>query len=64
MTEIFFGTIGEIAAGIRGKKFSPVEVIEAHLDRIAVLQPKLNAFVHLDSEGALRQARAAEAAVT
>jgi Asp-tRNA(Asn)/Glu-tRNA(Gln) amidotransferase A subunit family amidase len=64
MAEIFFGTIGEIAAGIRGKKFSPVEVIEAHLDRIAVLQPKLNAFVHLDSEGALRQARAAEDAVT
>ncbi|MGC1621171.1 MAG: amidase [Candidatus Acidiferrum sp.] len=63
MTEIFFGTIGEIAGGIRGKKFSPVEVIEAHLERIATLQPKLNAFVHLDSEGARRQARAAEAAV-
>lgn len=61
--KIIFGTIAEIAAGIREKKLSPVEVVEAHLERIAALQPKLNAFVHLDAEGARRQARAAEAAV-
>jgi Asp-tRNA(Asn)/Glu-tRNA(Gln) amidotransferase A subunit family amidase len=64
MSKIIFGTIEEIAAGIREKKFSPVEVVEAHLKRVAELQPKLNAFVHLDAEGALRQARAADAAVT
>ena len=61
--KIIFGTIAEIAAGIREKKFSPIEVVEAHLQRIAELQPKLNAFVHLDEESARRQARAAEAAV-
>ncbi len=63
MAKIIFGTIAEIAAGIRAKKFSPVEVVEAHLERIAELQPKLNAFVHLDAKGARRQARAAEVAV-
>ncbi len=63
MSQIIFGTISEIAAGIREKKFSPVEVVKAHLDRAAELQPKLNAFVHLDSDGALKQARAAETAL-
>jgi Asp-tRNA(Asn)/Glu-tRNA(Gln) amidotransferase A subunit family amidase len=63
MDKIILGTIAEIVAGIRGKTFSPVEVVEAHLERVAEVQPKLNAFVHLDAEGARRQARAAEAAV-
>jgi Asp-tRNA(Asn)/Glu-tRNA(Gln) amidotransferase A subunit family amidase len=63
MEKIIFGTIAEIAAGIRKKKFSPVEVVDAHLERAAALQPKLNAFVHLDAEGARKQARAAEAAL-
>jgi Asp-tRNA(Asn)/Glu-tRNA(Gln) amidotransferase A subunit family amidase len=63
MDKIIFGTIAEIAAGIRVKKFSPVEVGDAHLERIAALQPKLNAFVHLDAEGACKQARSAEAAL-
>lgn len=62
--KIIYGTIAEIAAGIRGKKFSPVEVVEAHLERIATLKAKLNAFVHLDAEGARVQARAAEAATS
>ncbi len=63
MSKIIFGTIAEIAGGIREKRFSPVEVVDAHLERVAALRPKLNAFVHLDSEGARKQARAAEAAV-
>jgi len=62
MDKIIFGTIAEIASGIRDRKFSPVEVVEAHLERVAELQPKLNAFVHLDAEGSLKQARVAEAA--
>src|SRR5207248_9579160 len=42
------------------KKISPAEIVELHLKRIEKLQPKLNAFVHLDAEGARRQARVAE----
>ena len=63
MNKIIFGTIAEIAAGIRERKFSAVEVVKEHLDRISELQPKLNAFVHIDADGALKQARAAETAV-
>jgi Asp-tRNA(Asn)/Glu-tRNA(Gln) amidotransferase A subunit family amidase len=63
MSKIIFGTITEIAAGIREKKFSAVEVVTEHLDRISELQPKLNAFVHLDADAALEQARAAKTAM-
>jgi Asp-tRNA(Asn)/Glu-tRNA(Gln) amidotransferase A subunit family amidase len=63
MEKIIFATIADIATGIREKKFSPVQVVDAHLERAAALQPKLNAFVHLDVEGAREQARAAEAAL-
>jgi Asp-tRNA(Asn)/Glu-tRNA(Gln) amidotransferase A subunit family amidase len=63
MDKIIFGTIAEIAVGIREKKFSPVEVVNAHLERASALQPKLNAFVHLDADGARKQARVAEAAL-
>jgi Asp-tRNA(Asn)/Glu-tRNA(Gln) amidotransferase A subunit family amidase len=63
MDKIIFGTIAEIASGIRDRKFSPVEVVDAHLERVAEVQPKLNAFVHLDAGGALKHAGVAEAAV-
>ena len=48
---------------IRGKKISPVELAEAHLAKIERLNPKLNAFVHVDADRVRREARAAEAAV-
>src|SRR5215469_10939336 len=53
----------QIAEHIRKREISPVEVIEAHLARIRDLNPKLNAFVEVDSKGALRQAREAEEVV-
>jgi Asp-tRNA(Asn)/Glu-tRNA(Gln) amidotransferase A subunit family amidase len=53
----------EMAAAVRGKHVTPMELIEAHLERIARFNPKLNAFVHLDVDGARRQAKAAEAAI-
>lgn len=63
MTMSPFSTIAEMGSSIRTRKISPVEVVESHLRRIESLQPKLNAFVHLDVESARAQARAAEAAV-
>jgi Asp-tRNA(Asn)/Glu-tRNA(Gln) amidotransferase A subunit family amidase len=44
------------------KKISPVELVDAHLARIAQLNPRLNAFVALDEERSKRDARALEAA--
>src|ERR1700736_6146355 len=63
MDSIYFADIAEVAGKIRTKEISPREVIDAHLGRIEKLQPKLNAFAHVDVEGARRQARAAETAI-
>jgi Asp-tRNA(Asn)/Glu-tRNA(Gln) amidotransferase A subunit family amidase len=63
MTELTFLSAVSMAEQIRQKKLSPVELVEAHLSRIQELNPKLNAFVQIDVEGARRQALLAEAAV-
>jgi Asp-tRNA(Asn)/Glu-tRNA(Gln) amidotransferase A subunit family amidase len=52
-----------IAAEIRSKSISPVEVAQVHLERIERLNPKLNAFVDCQPEHVLQQARAAEQSV-
>src|ERR1700691_4510991 len=53
----------EIAAQIRRKERSPVEVARVHLDRIERLNPELNAFVDHQPESVLAQAREAEKAI-
>ena len=53
----------DIAARIRRREVSPVEVARAHLDRIERLNPRLNAFVDCQPEAVLAQARAAEKAI-
>jgi Asp-tRNA(Asn)/Glu-tRNA(Gln) amidotransferase A subunit family amidase len=58
-----YGTIAKITQEIRSKNLSPVEIVELHLKRMETLQPKLNAFVHLDAEGAREQAQAVESSV-
>ena len=55
--------VAETLEKFRRKEISPVEMITAHLQRTQALQPKLNAFVHLDAESALARARQAEAAI-
>jgi len=58
-----YSTIKEIAKGISSKAFSPVEIVDAHLHRIASCGPKLNAFVHLDEHEARIQAAVAQSSV-
>ena len=53
----------ELAAMIRARQVSPVEVLDAHLAVIVQVNPKLNAIVTLAEPQAREQARAAEAAV-
>jgi amidase len=53
----------EIATLVGQRDVSPIEVVESHLARIDALNPSLNAFVHVDREGALARAREAEATV-
>ncbi|MCW6512321.1 amidase [Lichenifustis flavocetrariae] len=52
-----------LAALIRKKEVSSREVVQAHLDRIAAVNPKINAVVTLMAEDALRAADAADKAV-
>ena len=63
MSELTFLSAVSMAQQIREKKISPVELAEAHLAKIERLNPKLNAFVHVDSERVRSEARNAEAAV-
>ena len=55
-------TIAGLAARLAAREVSAVELARDTLDRIARLDPALNAFVTLDAEGALAQARAADEA--
>jgi aspartyl-tRNA(Asn)/glutamyl-tRNA(Gln) amidotransferase subunit A len=52
-----------LAALIRTKQFSSREVVQAHLDRIEAVNPKINAVVTLMAEEALTSADAADKAV-
>ena len=63
MPDLHYLSASVLAKKIRNQSISPVELVEAHLVRIDRLNPVLNAFTHVDAEGARRQARAAEAVV-
>ena len=52
-----------LAALIRTKKVSSLEVVQAHLDRVAAVNPKINAVVTLMAEDALKAADTADRAV-
>ena len=62
MDELVQQTLSAIANLIRKREVSPVEIAQAHLDRIAELNPALNAIVTLAPD-VLEHAKEAEAAV-
>jgi aspartyl-tRNA(Asn)/glutamyl-tRNA(Gln) amidotransferase subunit A len=51
----------EIAQEFAAKRLAPVELVTALLARIEALDPRLNAFIRLDAEGAMQAAKQAEA---
>ncbi|HLZ70994.1 MAG TPA: amidase [Dehalococcoidia bacterium] len=59
-SELTTMTVAEAAAQIERRSLSPVELTRAYLDRIARLNPTINAYVTLTAEQALAAARAAE----
>ena len=61
MTASHWLSATEIAKAYAAKTLSPVELLTAQLARIETLDPKLNAFIRLDAEGAMLAARQAEA---
>lgn len=62
--EFGFMPARRMAAMVRDRQVSPVEVTQAILARIERLEPRVNAFAHLAPEQAMAAARKAETAVT
>ncbi|MGV9375142.1 amidase [Nonomuraea sp. NPDC003707] len=61
MSELHYSTATELAHLIRTRQVSAVEVVQAHLDRIEQVNPRVNAIVTLVAEQALDAAKAADA---
>ncbi|SDC12813.1 amidase [Belnapia rosea] len=55
--------LAEAAALIAARRLSPVELLQSCLDRIAAVEPRLNAIIRLVAEEAMADARAAEAEI-
>jgi aspartyl-tRNA(Asn)/glutamyl-tRNA(Gln) amidotransferase subunit A len=61
--ELAFASISEIGKLYRRRKLSPAELTKFLLERIELLNPRLNAYLTLNAETALRDATAAESAL-
>ncbi|MGH8834899.1 MAG: Asp-tRNA(Asn)/Glu-tRNA(Gln) amidotransferase subunit GatA [Actinomycetes bacterium] len=62
MTELTRMSAAETALAIARGEVAAAEVARAHLDRIAAVDDKLHAFLHVDTAGAMAAARAVDAA--
>lgn len=60
-TDLTRASAADLAEGLAGKAFSSVEVTQAHLERIAAVDGQVNAFLHVDPEGAIATAREIDA---
>ena len=63
MSKLAFKSATELAAMIRAKEISAVELLEHYLDRVERYNPDLNAIIVLDVERARVRAREADAAL-
>ncbi len=64
VTELCFLSAVELGRLIESRQVSPVEVVEAHLERIEATEPTLNSFITRPGEEALEAAREAEAEIS
>jgi aspartyl-tRNA(Asn)/glutamyl-tRNA(Gln) amidotransferase subunit A len=60
MSELTTKSAAELAGLIATGDVSSVEVTQAHLDRIAAVDDRVHAFLHVDTDGALAAARAVD----
>jgi amidase len=63
VNDLVFSTAHQLAAIVRERKASAVEVLEAHLSHIAQRNPPLNAIVTLNEEQARQRAQEADVAL-
>ncbi|MGZ5417021.1 MAG: Asp-tRNA(Asn)/Glu-tRNA(Gln) amidotransferase subunit GatA [Nocardioides sp.] len=60
MSDLTRRTAAELADALAAGETTSVELTRAHLDRIAEVDGAVHAFLHVDAEGALEQARASD----
>ncbi|HSE72558.1 MAG TPA: Asp-tRNA(Asn)/Glu-tRNA(Gln) amidotransferase subunit GatA, partial [Nocardioidaceae bacterium] len=60
MSDLIRRTAAELADALAAGETSSVELTGAYLDRIATVDGDVHAFLHVDADGALAQARAAD----
>jgi aspartyl-tRNA(Asn)/glutamyl-tRNA(Gln) amidotransferase subunit A len=63
MNAIIRATAADLAAKIKSRELSSVEVTVAHLQRIEAVDPAVHAFLHIDSERALQAAMRIDAKI-
>ena len=63
MSDLLKMSLSEVAAAIRRKRVSSLEVTRACIERAKAVQPQVNCFIALEEEEVLRAARAADRAV-
>ncbi len=63
MSDLTRLTAAQTAAAVAAGEVRAVDVTQAHLDRIAAVDGALHAFLHVDTDGALAQAKRVDAAV-
>jgi len=59
-SELVFRPAAELAPLLKARKISPVELVRACLDRIDAVNPRVNAFITVTGDQAVREARRAE----
>jgi len=63
MEDLIYASVTSLAQAIQAKEVSSVETVQAYLERIEAVNPKLNAVVQLTAESALHDAHLADAAL-
>jgi amidase len=61
--DLHYLELTELAACIKARKISPLEVARAQLDRIAALDGELGSYVHVMADAAMAQAETAQAEI-
>jgi aspartyl-tRNA(Asn)/glutamyl-tRNA(Gln) amidotransferase subunit A len=62
MSDLTRLSAAELSRALGAGEVSAVEVASAHLERMAAVEPKVHAYLHVDRDGALEAARAVDAA--
>src|SRR5438270_12162181 len=59
-SESFRYSVRQLGGALRSGAISASELLDHYLERIQRLNPTLNAFVHIDADGAMEAARASD----